>query len=519
MTTEPETTVEQLPQPADDAPEKPPRGVHVMAIVRWVILVLAGLAAVGAWWSFACAGRQSSSSVAVKYQCPMHPQIVQDTPGECPICHMTLEPISPDRLKPATPGSGAPAVPPAPGPDPGAPADGGTTGLAPGSTPPGTTAITLALDRLQAIGVRTSVVEEQPASASIRATALVQASEGNVAEVHVRAPGFVESIAVRETGVKVKRGQGLVAVYSPELYQAQAELLATKNWPIFGDAGTSARDEGARRKLELLGVGPSVADRVIATGKPIRSISLSAPINGVVTKKNVVQGSYVTPEMMLYEIVDLSQVWVVASLFQQDAARVGLGTSGRFVSSNRPTLVAEGKIDLVYPQIDPEARTSRVRMQIANDKLGLLPGEYGNVEFSVEPGQVLLVPRDAVIDTGRDRYVFVEESPGRFAPRIVVLGSELGAETEIRAGLRPGDKVVSGATFLIDSESRLQASLAATTGSSSAPTAAPPSGCDADFDRGKYPDKALECQKCEKVHAGMGSMVDDCKKAIPKPWR
>ena len=525
MTTETEPTVERPPQATPDPtiapttpepaeePEKPPRGVHVMAIVRWVILVLAGLGAVGAWWSFACGGRQSSSSVAVKYQCPMHPQIVQDTPGECPICHMTLEPVSPDRLKPATPGSGAPAVPPtpspggpsaepassgeqakvytcpmhpevisdkpgrcpkcgmdlvpkppAPGPDAGAPAGGTTASLAPGSTPPGTTAITLALDRLQAIGVRTSVVEEQPAAASIRATALVQASEGNVAEVHVRAPGFVESIAVRETGVKVKRGQGLVAVYSPELYQAQAELLATKNWPIFGDAGTSARDEGARRKLELLGVGPSVADRVMATGKPIRSISLSAPINGVITKKNVVQGSYVTPEMMLYEIIDLSQVWVVASLFQQDAARVGLGTTGRFVSSNRPTLVAEGKIDLVYPQIDPEARTSRVRMQVANDKLGLLPGEYGNVEFSVEPGQVLLVPRDAVIDTGRERYVFVEESPGRFAPRIVALGSELGDQTEIRAGLRPGDKVVSGATFLIDSESRLQASLAANAG-------------------------------------------------------
>jgi Cu(I)/Ag(I) efflux system membrane fusion protein len=158
-------------------------------------------------------------------------------------------------------------------------------------------------------------------------------------------------------------------------------------------------------------------------------------------------------------------------------------------------------------------------MLIDNDKLGLLPGEYGNVELSVDSQQVLLVPRDAVIDTGRDQYVFVEESPGRFAPHVVELGSELGDRTEIRAGLSPGDKVVSGATFLIDSESRLQASLSATTGAGSAAAPAAPSGCDADFDGAKFPDKLTDCKKCEQVHAGMGSMVDDCKKAIPKPWR
>jgi Cu(I)/Ag(I) efflux system membrane fusion protein len=595
----------------DDAPETEPRGTRVMAVVRWAILAIALLAAGGTWWSFAFA-QQGTSADSAKYQCPMHPQIVSDQPGECPICHMNLEPISADRMQKAP--TAAPAATPSTGqahnhpwdggveyicpmcpefhedkpgrcpkcgmnlepyvhppaasatdggsaadggqayictmcpevhqdkpgrcptcgmnlvPKPGEPAAAGADGQGkpgaqgqaggaqPWSIPTGTVQVAVALDRVQAIGVRMATVQEKASTSSLRATAVVSAPEQNVAEVHVRASGFVEGISVRETGITVKAGQPLLSVYSPEVYQAQSELLATREWGLLpeGAAAAAPRGEGARRKLELLGVSQKVADKVLASGKPLRTIGISAPISGVITKKNVVLGSYVTPEMTLYEIVDLSKVYVVADIYQQNMPRVAVGTTARFTSSSRREVTAEAKVDLIYPQVSLEARTTRVRMQVQNSKLGLLPGEFGLVEFLGPSQTVLVIPRDALVDTGEQQYVFVEEQPGVFTPRVVRTAAEVGDSIEIAEGLKAGDRVVSGATFLLDSESRLQASLA----SVSAPTA-PAAGmsCEAHFDQGKYPDKLQACLKCERAHAGMGGMVDDCKNAIPKPGR
>ncbi len=479
-----------------DVPEKPPRGVRVMATVRWVIVGLAVLAAAGAWRTYF--GSQSAQGAsATKYQCPMHPQIVQDSPGECPICHMTLEPIAADRLGGPTGHSAS-------------------TASNPPATPPGTTAIKLTLDRAQAIGVRTTLVAEETARTSLRATATVSAPEQNVAEVHVRSPGFVESIAVRETGVKVRSGQHLFSFYSPEVYLAQSELLAARNWPTLGDAGAPARAEIGRRRLELLGVPSGVTDRILADGKPIRAVEISTPIAGYVTKKNVVLGSYVTPEMVLYEIVNLSRIYIIAEVFQQDAPYVKVGTAGSLTLAQRPGVSVEVKVDLIYPQIDVEARTTRVRMQVPNAKLGLVPGEYGTVVFSGDVTSALVVPHDSVVDTGTQTYVFVATTPDEFTPRAVTLGRPLGDRVELRSGVAAGERVVSGATFLIDSESRLQAALS---GGPESPSGDGTSACDKDVDRTRFPDKYIECQKCEHAHQGMGSMVDDCKRAIPQPWR
>jgi Cu(I)/Ag(I) efflux system membrane fusion protein len=369
---------------------------------------------------------------------------------------------------------------------------------------------------VQAIGVRTALVAERQSSSALRATATVAAPEQSVVEVHVRTPGFVEAISVRETGVKVKRGQLLLSLYSPEIYQAESELLAMKSWQALGDAGAHDRTDLSRRKLDLLGVPGGVSDRVLAAGRPMRNVGISAPMGGYVTKKNVVLGSYVTPEMLLYEIVDLSKVYILADVFQQDMPRIALGTPGRFTLANRPGISVVGKVDLIYPLVNAEARTTRVRMQVPNEKLGLVPGEYGYAEFSSGERTALVVPRDAVIDTGRQAYVFVETAAGEFSPRTVVLGAQSGDSVEIRSGVSLGEKVVSGATFLIDSESRLQASLRS---GPEAPSAGGSSACDTEFDRSKFPDKYAECRKCETVHRGMGSMVDDCKRAIPQPWR
>jgi len=260
--------------------------------------------------------------------------------------------------------------------------------------------------------------------------------------------------------VKVAAGQELVGLYSPDVFQAETELLAAKS---FGEQG--ARSVAAsRQRLELLGMSPRAIDDVLATGKPMRVISVAAPASGYVSKKNVVLGSYVTPEMALYEIVDLSKVYVVADVFQRDVGAIRVGTEGRFTPSQEPSAVLAAKVDLVYPQLNAEARTTRVRMQVKNEKLALRPGQYGNVDFVLEPRRIVVIPRDAIVDTGRAVYVFVDEGGGRYTPRAVTLGKELDDVAEVLAGVNAGERVVSSATFLIDSESRLQASLAQVAG-------------------------------------------------------
>lgn len=535
-------------EPMPEGEEPPPPGVKTMSIVRWIILALAAGLAVFMWVAYArdrAAPRPTTSTAAPKYQCPMHPQVVSDEPGECPICHMDLVPITSARAAPtgnAAALSSAPLMilddsgPPAywcpmethvrsakPGRCPlckmalePIPPGAGTKADAPlqAAPPPGTTPITLALDRIQAIGVRTALVEEREVAGALRVTAIVQPPEQGAAEVHVRTPGFVEAIHVDQTGRAVHAGQPLLALYSPEILQAQQELLVTRAWP--GDA--SVTQNAARTKLELFGMTKADIERVLTKREPIRAISIVAPRGGFVTKKNVVLGSYVTPETVLYEIQDLSRVYVVGDVFLRDLPHVATGADARFVPSGRPNDATNGKIDLIYPIANNEARTRRIRMQIDN-KAGRTstPGEYGTIEIAAHSRRALTVPRDAVVDTGGATYVFLVEAEGRFVPKTVTISGSAGDHVVVE-GLDAGQRVVSGATFLIDSESRLQASVSgASTMSDSG--VAPPSGCDGDFDRAKFPDKHADCVKCEKVHRGMGSMETDCKTAIPRPWK
>ena len=459
--------------------EKPPRGVHAMAIVRWVILALTALVAVGSWYGFARAELGSHAApAATMYQCPMHPQIIQDHPGECPICHMDLEP-----MKSVAPDAGAGAHPPS--------AASATPSASPSSSdslPPHTVPIHLALDRIQSIGVRTAVVEEQTLARALRVTASVLPTEQGVAEVHVRAPGFVEQVTstANQTGVRVAKGQHLFSMYSPEIFQAQSELIAASGWndaaPGPGAGGAAAVNDGtsraavsARRKLELLGMAPKDIERVARTKEPMRSIPIYAPMGGVITKKNVVLGSYVTPEMTLYELQDFTKVYVVADVFPKDVSAIAKGMKGRFTLSRRPEAPIEASVDLVYPVVDAAARTTRVRLTIKNVGFDLRPGDFGIVDLDAPAARVVSVPRDAVVDTGKVAYVFVVAGDGVFRPQVVTLAGQSDERAFVASGVAVGDRVVSGATFLVDSESRIQAAVQTATAPPPTPSPAPSS--------------------------------------------
>jgi Cu(I)/Ag(I) efflux system membrane fusion protein len=411
------------------------RTARLMARFRWLLVVLAASLCAFSWWSFARADPTSDS--APRFYCPMHPEVTSHDPAECPICHMTLEPIPEARKH-------APPKPPATKTPSGAPA------LPVGLTPE----LELRLDRLQAINVRTRQARLLPGSGSLSVPAVVEAQEGGRAQVHVRSSGFVEAISVREMGAKVKAGQLLFSLYSPEIYQAQAELLA-----LVKTQGSAETVERAKRRLELLGVPVAASDKLINGGAAQRSVPISSPMSGYLARVNIVRGSFVTPELALYEVVDPSRVYVVASVPQARAREVALGQSASFVSEGGQRREV-GKIDLIYPELDRALRSVRVRLSLENRDGSILPGQFGNVELALPAESSVAVPRDAVVDTGRSAYVFVDLGKGKLRAIPVVVGRALpNDELEIQQGVSAADRVVSGATFLIDSESRLRAAI------------------------------------------------------------
>jgi Cu(I)/Ag(I) efflux system membrane fusion protein len=458
----------------EEGAELAPPGVRAMSLVRWAMLLVTVMAAFFSAYTYVLPSLgqgEHAHARAELYRCPMHPQITSDRPGECPICHMSLELVPVDQqAPPAASASAAPSASASAAPKLGAAAKGEgpmpsamPSAEAPLGAPPDTAELTLSFDRIQAIGVRTARVERSSMADGLRLNAIVEVPEQGRAEVHTRAAGFIESIAVRDTGVKVKAGETLVSIYSPEIFQAQQELIAMGAWagPAAGPMEVGKPPvSGARKKLELLGLGKEAIDRVVATGKPVRAVGISSPISGYITRKNVVLGSYAMPDKVLFEIADLGRVYVIASVYPHQLPLIHLGAEASFHSTSLPGRAFATKAELIYPDIDPGTRTARVRFQIKDSDLALRPGQFGTIELAGEVGTQLTVPMDAVVDTGRAVYVFLAEEGGHFLARSVVLGEQVGDRFVILRGLAEGDRVVSGATFLIDAESRLKASLA-----------------------------------------------------------
>lgn len=405
-----------------------------MAAVRWALVLASAALAAGTWWHLALRGG-TEQHAEDRFYCPMHPQIRASDPGTCPICFMTLEPI---------PSGGAPAADAASGP--------------PVPDEPGLAPVMLTTERRQLSGIRTVAVRRGPIASEVRWPAAVEAREGARAEVRVRVEAFVEEVAVREPGVRVRAGQTLAWIYAPELLRAQEELLVARRWAASGgDAPLAASAEAARARLLLLGVSAGDIDAIVASGAPRRRLAIRAPIAGHITRAEAARGGRAEPGSVLYEIADLSRVRVVASAFAHEIGSLE-GVTARFVPRGRSGAIALA-LELVEPALSSETHTARVRFLAESPDRALLPGEIGEVVIERPGRDALLVPRDAVIDTGTERYVFVERERGTFEAREVVLGARRGEDREITGGLAEGEVIVARGAFVLDSESRLRAAL------------------------------------------------------------
>jgi Cu(I)/Ag(I) efflux system membrane fusion protein len=321
--------------------------------------------------------------------------------------------------------------------------------------------------RQQLIGLRTAEVQRGTVGASWRTVGKVAVDETRVHHVNIKVSGFVEHVHVDYVGKVVKRGEPLFTIYSPDLLSVQQEyMLALRTRKALGDAGVTggAGDdlvEAARERLRLWDVSTSDIERLERTGKPTKTLTIHAPSSGVVTKKDIVHGHRLNEGDMPYEITDLSSIWVLADAYESDLARIRTGMTATLTLQAFPDRAFKGKVLFIDPVLDPKTRTAKVRLEFPNRTGELRPEMFGEVTMQAKQREGLRIPSDAVIDSGTKKVVFVALPEGKFQPREIRVGAVSDETVEVLAGLRAGERVVTRANFLIDSESRLRASLAA----------------------------------------------------------
>jgi len=415
--------------------------------VWWVMLALgAGFAA----WSIVTYGGLLKAEVEGEkklYTCPMHPDYISDQPGDCPICGMTLVPVEGAEKEAGHEHAGGAA-------------EAGSHEAA-RAMPQGLAPVHLDARKIQLIGVKTVKAQRTELARTIESYAVVEVAEESVAKVHARTAGWVTAVKVKRSGQKVKKGQVLFSLYSPDAFQAQQEyaLLLARMGQASQLPSIEVQKDAARVKLDILGVPGGVVKRLEKTLKPSKTIPVLSPARGYALLKNLYTGMYVMPDTEVLEIADLSKVWVSLKVHQDLSGLVKEGDDVAFRTDVFPGEVFKGQVDQIYPELDPGLRSRDVRVVISNEDGRLAPGMYGAASIDVEAFEGIALPEDAVIFGGVTNYVFIAKGGGHFEPSIVETGIQTGGRVQILSGVEEGDEVVSSSNFLLDSESKLKGAV------------------------------------------------------------
>ena len=317
----------------------------------------------------------------------------------------------------------------------------------------------------QLIGVRYTEALRADLKRTLRTVGTVQMDEEKISRVHVKVSGWIDKVYLDYVGKLIKKGQPLFTLYSPDLVSTEQEyLIARKGQEYlskvpYADAASGANSllSATRDRLKLWDVTDAQIRALDESGKAERTTTLYSPISGFVMSRNAYEQAYVTPETALYEIAALSTVWVSVDIYEYEAPYVHIGQPASMQLSYIPGKTYRGRVSYVYPTLDPKTRTIKVRLEFPNPNYDLKPDMYADVQLEIDYGKQVVVPSEAVLNSGTRQVVFIAKPGGYFEPREIKVGDQFDGQYAVLAGLKPGEKIVASGNFLIDSESRLGA--------------------------------------------------------------
>ncbi|HVS33618.1 MAG TPA: efflux RND transporter periplasmic adaptor subunit [Thermoanaerobaculia bacterium] len=396
-------------------------------------------------------GNRAGATAAEMYYCPMHPTVTSDRPGSCPICGMAL-------VKRTSPDPAAAQLA----------ADGSLA------------AVSLSPEQRVTANVRTLRVTPATHTSELVTTGRVTFDERRLAQVTSYSAGRIERLYVNFTGDTVRRGEAVAAIYSPDLFATQQEyLLALANRERMRGAGfdtarSASQDlvESTKRRLQLFGMTAGQITQLERTGQPLFATTVVSPVSGIVTKRLVVPQQYVEQGQTLLELADLSNIWVEVDVYEQQLPGLAIGQTVLITSPALPGIEFRGTVSFIQPVLSGETRTARVRVELPNPRLQLKPDMYVSVRIFGMPAPAhIMVPKSAIVDRGRNQFVWVETRAGTYEPRQVTTAERHGDDIVIVSGVESGDVVVVEGAFLLDSEAQLREATSGAMGASSPATA------------------------------------------------